>query len=93
YLGRAGAGGRALHAVGGMGSSEFAEAIFRLTASGKKFTVTEVVGKWDDGVAQKATADAIATNGQFDGITAQGGDTGVVKAMIDAKHTFVPFGG
>ncbi|MDR6665962.1 sugar ABC transporter substrate-binding protein [Rhizobium sp. 1399] len=64
-----------------------------LDASGKKFTVTEVVGKWDDGVAQKATADAIATNGPFDGITAQGGDTGVVQAMIDAKHPFVPFGG
>jgi ribose transport system substrate-binding protein len=29
----------------------------------------------------------------FDGITAQGGDTGVVQAMIDAKHPFVPFGG
>jgi len=26
-------------------------------------------------------------------ITAQGGDTGVVQAMIDAKHPFVPFGG
>ena len=25
--------------------------------------------------------------------TAQGGDTGVVQAMIDAKHPFVPFGG
>src|SRR6478735_1695748 len=55
--------------------------------------VTEVVGKWDDGVAQKVTADAIATNGPFDGITAQGGDTGVVQAMMDAKHPFVPFGG
>src|SRR3954465_5609159 len=64
-----------------------------LDASGKKWDVTEVVGKWDDGVAQKATADAIATNGPFDGITAQGGDTGVVQAMIDAKHAFVPFGG
>ena len=30
---------------------------------------------------------------QFDGITAQGGDTGVVQAMIDAKHPMVPFGG
>ena len=64
-----------------------------LDASGKKWEVTEVVGKWDDGVAQKATADAIATNGPFDGITAQGGDTGVVQAMIDANHPFVPFGG
>jgi ribose transport system substrate-binding protein len=64
-----------------------------LDASGKKWDVTEVVGKWDDGVAQKATADAIATNGPFDGYTAQGGDTGVVQAMIDAKQKFVPFGG
>ena len=64
-----------------------------LDASGKKWTVTEVVGKWDDGVAQKASADAIATNGPFAGVTAQGGDTGIVQAMIDAKHPFVPFGG
>ncbi len=64
-----------------------------LKASGKPFNVTEVVGKWDDGVAQKAAADAIATNGPFDGVTAQGGDTGVVRAMMDAKQPFVPFGG
>ena len=57
-----------------------------LDASGKKWDVVEVVGKWDDGTAQKATADAIAVQGHFDGITAQGGDTGVVQAMIDAKH-------
>jgi len=65
----------------------------QLDGSGKKFDVTQVVGKWDDGVAQKVTADAIATNGPFDGYTAQGGDTGVVQAMIDAKQPFVPFGG
>ncbi|MCO5066567.1 MAG: sugar ABC transporter substrate-binding protein [Rhizobiaceae bacterium] len=65
----------------------------KLDASGKKFEVTEVMGKWDDGVAQKVTADAIATSGPFDGITGQGGDTGIVQAMIDAKHPFVPFGG
>ena len=64
-----------------------------LTASGKPFEIFEVVGKWDDGTAQKATADAIAVQGAFDGITAQGGDTGVVQAMIDAGHAFVPFGG
>lgn len=64
-----------------------------LDASGKTWTVTEVVGKWDDGVAQKATADAIATSGPFVAITGQGGDTGIVQAMIDAKHPFVPFGG
>ena len=39
------------------------------------------------------TADAIAVQKHFDGITAQGGDTGVVQAMIDAKQPFVPFGG
>lgn len=65
----------------------------KLKASGKTFDVTEVMGKWDDGVAQKVTADAIATSGPFDGVTGQGGDTGIVQAMIDAKHPFVPFGG
>ena len=64
-----------------------------LAASGKKWDVVEVLGKWDDPTAQKATADAIAVHKKFDGITAQGGDTGVVQAMIDAKHPFVPFGG
>jgi ribose transport system substrate-binding protein len=62
-------------------------------STGKKWDVVEVVGKWDDGTAQKATADAIAVNGKFDGITAQGGDTGVVQAMLDAGHPMVPFGG
>jgi ribose transport system substrate-binding protein len=64
-----------------------------LAASGKKWNVVQAIGKWDDGVAQKATADAIAVQGPFDGYTAQGGDTGVVQAMIDAKQKFVPFGG
>lgn len=64
-----------------------------LDASGKKWEVVEVVGKWDDPTAQKATADAIAVQKHFDGFTAQGGDTGVVQAMIDANHPFVPFGG
>jgi ribose transport system substrate-binding protein len=64
-----------------------------LDASGKKWDVIEVVGKWDDGTAQKATADAIAVNGNFDGFTVQGGDTGTVQAMIDAKQPFVPFAG
>jgi ribose transport system substrate-binding protein len=64
-----------------------------LNKSGKKWDVVEVVGKWDDPTAQKATADAIAVQKHFDGVTAQGGDTGAVQAMIDAKHPFVPFGG
>jgi ribose transport system substrate-binding protein len=64
-----------------------------LDKSGKKWDVVEVVGKWDDPTAQKVTADAIAVQKHFDGITAQGGDTGVVQAMLDAKHPMVPFGG
>src|SRR6476659_975968 len=64
-----------------------------LKASGKKWDTVEVSGKWDDPTAQKVTADAIAVHKRFDGFTAQGGDTGVVQAMIDAKHPFVPFGG
>jgi ribose transport system substrate-binding protein len=62
-------------------------------ASGKTWNVVEVVGKWDDATAQKASADAIAVQKRFDAVTAQGGDTGVVQAMIDAGHPFVPFGG
>jgi ribose transport system substrate-binding protein len=62
-------------------------------ATGKKWDVVEVVGKWDDPTAQKVTADALAVHKKFDGLTAQGGDTGVVQALIDAKHPFVPFGG
>ena len=62
-------------------------------ASGKKWNLVEVVGKWDDATAQKASADAIAVQKRFDAITAQGGDTGVVQALIDAGHPFVPFGG
>jgi ribose transport system substrate-binding protein len=64
-----------------------------LNASDKKWDVVEVMGKWDDPTAQKVTADAIAVHKKFDGITGQGGDTGIVQAMIDAKHPFVPFGG
>src|SRR5580704_15279669 len=64
-----------------------------LNASGKKWDVVEVIGKWDDPTAQKVSADAIAVQKKFDGITAQGGDTGVVQAMLDAKHPMVPFGG
>ena len=64
-----------------------------LKASGKKWETVEVIGKWDDAVAQKVTADAIAVHKRFVGITAQGGDTGVVQALLDAKHPFVPFAG
>ena len=64
-----------------------------LKGSGKKWETIEVIGKWDDPTAQKVTADAIAVHKRFVGISAQGGDTGVVQAMLDAKHPFVPFSG
>jgi ribose transport system substrate-binding protein len=64
-----------------------------MEASGNKFNIVEVVGNWDDGTAQKATADAIAVHGKFDGVFTQGGSTGSVRAMMDAKHPFVPMAG
>lgn len=60
---------------------------------GVDWDVVEVVGKWDDGTAQKVTADAIAVHKKFDGIYVQGGSTGVVRALIDAKHPFIPVAG
>ena len=64
-----------------------------LDKSGKKFEVIEVVGKWDDGTAQKVTADAIAVHKQFDGIYVQGGSTGTVQALIDSHHPMIPISG
>jgi len=60
---------------------------------GGKFEIVEIVGNWDDGTSQKATADAIAVHGKFDGVFTQGGSTGTVRAMMDAKHPFVPMAG
>ncbi|MBV8441677.1 MAG: ABC transporter substrate-binding protein [Hyphomicrobiales bacterium] len=64
-----------------------------LDKTGKKWDIVEVYGKWDTPTAQKVAADAIAVQKHFDGFTAQGGDDGVVQAMLDAKHPMAPFGG
>jgi ribose transport system substrate-binding protein len=64
-----------------------------LKAKGGKFVVVEVVGNWDDGTAQKATADALAVHGKFDGLFTQGGSTGSVRALMDAGHAFIPMAG
>ena len=64
-----------------------------LDKTGKKWDIVEVYGRWDDPTAQKVTADAIAVQKHFDGYTAQGGDTGIVQAMLDAKQPMAPFGG
>ncbi len=63
-----------------------------LKASGKTFNTVEVVGRWDDGTAQKVSADAIAVHKHFDGMTAQGGSTGMVRAFLDAGAPLVPAG-
>lgn len=64
-----------------------------MEAAGNKFEIIEVVGNWDDGHAQKATADALAVHGKFDGVYVQGGSTGTVRALMDANHDFVPIAG
>jgi ribose transport system substrate-binding protein len=58
-----------------------------------KIKVVEVVGQWDTGTTQKVVADAIATYGKFDGFWCQYGTVGVINAMMDSKHPFVPVAG
>lgn len=55
--------------------------------------VVQVVGNWDAGTVQKVTADAIATNGNFDGVMVQEGTIGALNAMKNAGHPVVPIGG
>jgi ribose transport system substrate-binding protein len=62
-------------------------------ASGKNYEVIEVVGKWDDGTAQKVVADAIAVHKKVDGIYVQGGSTGTVRALLDSGHPMIPVAG
>ena len=62
----------------------FAEAI---AASGRTVNVTEVVGNWNPGDAQKVTADAIAAGGKFDGIYVEAGSQGASQAALDAGVT------
>jgi ribose transport system substrate-binding protein len=56
-------------------------------------TVVQVVGNWDAGTVQKVTADAIATQGPFDGVLVQEGTIGAINAMLNANHPMVPIGG
>jgi ribose transport system substrate-binding protein len=58
-----------------------------------QWDIVEVVGNWDDGTAQKVTADAIAVHGKFDAVVVQGGSTGTVRALLDAGHPMVPIAG
>jgi ribose transport system substrate-binding protein len=53
----------------------------------------EIVGDWDPGKAQTATATALAANPDFVGVWCQGGTDGVVRAFIDAGVPLVPVAG
>jgi len=64
-----------------------------MEAPGNNFEIIEVVGNWDDGTAQKVTADALAVHKKFDGMFVQGGSTGAVRALMDAGHPFIPVSG
>jgi ribose transport system substrate-binding protein len=63
-----------------------------LEAPGKEYQIIEVVGNWDDGQAQKAVANALATHGEFDALLVQGGSTGAIRALLDAGHKLIPVG-
>ena len=64
-----------------------------LDQSHRNVKVVDVIGNWAPGDAQKATADAIAAGGVFDGIYVQGGSQGAVQAMLDAGKFKAPVSG
>ncbi len=53
----------------------------------------EVVGNWDPGTAQTATATALSANPGIAGVWCQGGTDGAVRAFLDAGRPLVPFAG
>lgn len=53
----------------------------------------EVVGQWDPGEAQTATATALASNPDIAGVWCQGGTNGAFQAFLDAGVDLVPFAG
>jgi ribose transport system substrate-binding protein len=61
--------------------------------AGGKWEYVEVRGKWDEGITQKVAADAIAVHGHFAGGYVQDGTPGLVRALIETKHGFIPVAG
>lgn len=53
----------------------------------------EVVGQWDPGEAQTATATALASHPDIAGVWCQGGTNGAFQAFLDAGAELVPFAG
>ena len=64
-----------------------------IEASDGDWEIVSVVGNWDDGTTQKVVADAIAVHGEFDAVVGQGGSNGVIQALKDAGHPWVPVAG
>ncbi|KEZ77398.1 sugar ABC transporter substrate-binding protein [Salinisphaera hydrothermalis] len=54
---------------------------------------TEVYGNWDNGTAQKVTANAIASGAKFDAVWSEGGDSGVVNAFKQHGLKMPPIAG
>ena len=61
--------------------------------AGGTWEYVEVRGKWDEGITQKVAADAIAVHGHFAGGYVQDGTPGLVRALIETKHGFIPAAG
>jgi ribose transport system substrate-binding protein len=58
-----------------------------------EMSVVEVVGKWDPGVAQTVTSQALASNDDIAAVWCQGGTDGAVRAFLEAGRPLVPFAG
>ena len=55
--------------------------------------ITQVYGDWDNGTAQKVTANALAAGSGFDAVWSEGGDMGVVNAFAQAGAKVPPIAG
>ncbi len=55
--------------------------------------LVQVNGNWDQGTAQKVVADVLATGANFDGVWSEYGDTGVVRAFLQARGKVPPIAG
>jgi ribose transport system substrate-binding protein len=55
--------------------------------------IVEVVGRWDPGTAQTATANALSAHDDISGVWCQGGTDGVVRAFQAAGRPLVPIAG
>jgi ribose transport system substrate-binding protein len=64
-----------------------------IKADGGNWEMVSVVGNWDDGTTQKVVADASAVHGEFVAVVGQGGSNGIVQALKDANHPWVPIAG